>query len=56
MYKDLLCQTPLLYLPIAAMLIFMAVFVAVLIRTMSRRASAYSENAALPLCEETPHE
>ena len=54
--RELLSHSPLLMLPIAAMFLFLAVFVSVLVRTMSRRASAYEETASLPLSEETPHE
>lgn len=56
MHKELLQQSPLLMLPIAAMFVFLAVFISVLVRTMSKRASAYDATAALPLNEETPHE
>ena len=58
MYRELLSHTPapLLALPIIAMFVFLAVFVSVLIRTMSRRASAYDDRASLPFSEETPHE
>ena len=60
MHRELLAQSPLLILPIAAMFVFLAVFIAVLVRTMSKRASYYDETAALPLSEalseETPHE
>jgi hypothetical protein len=55
-HKDLLQQSPLLVLPVIAMLVFFAVFVAVTLRTMLRRSSAYEKTAALPLSEENRHE
>ena len=54
MHRELLSHSPLLILPIASMFVFLAVFIAVLIRTMSKRASAYDPIAALPLSETTP--
>ncbi len=54
MHRELLSRSPLLVLPIVAMFVFLAVFIAVLIRTMSKRASAYDPIAALPLSETTP--
>jgi cbb3-type cytochrome oxidase subunit 3 len=56
MHKDLLAQSPLLILPLAALLIFFAVFVFVVLRTMARRAPEYATAAALPLQEEGSHE
>jgi hypothetical protein len=55
-HKELLQQSPLLFLPIIAMLVFFAVFVGVTVRTMIRRASSYDKTAALPLSEENSHE
>ncbi len=55
MYKDLLAQSPLLALPLAALLIFFGVFVAVVMRTMARRAPAYAQAADLPLRGEDRH-
>ncbi len=52
MHKDLLAHSPLLILPLAALLIFFAVFVLVVLRTMARRAPEYASAAALPLEEE----
>jgi hypothetical protein len=51
-YKDFLAQSPLLVLPLAALVLFLAVFVAVVARTMARRAPAYARVAELPLREE----
>jgi hypothetical protein len=49
MYKDLFAQSPLLMLPVAAMFIFIAVFVAVVLRaTLSSRAEMDAA-ARLPL-------
>jgi cbb3-type cytochrome oxidase subunit 3 len=52
MHKDLLAQSPLLILPLAALLIFFAVFVFVVFRTMAKRPPEYASAAALPLEEE----
>jgi cbb3-type cytochrome oxidase subunit 3 len=56
MHADLLAHSPLLVLPIAALLIFFAVFVVVVVRTMARGAPGYARDAALPLAQEDPHE
>ena len=64
MHRELLSQSPLLIMPIVAMFVFIGVFIAVLVRTMSKRASAYdaiaasplSESMADPLSQETRHE
>jgi hypothetical protein len=55
-YKDLLAQSPLLALPLAALLVFFAVFLVVVVRTMAKRAPAYAPVADLPLQEEGRHE
>ena len=52
MHKDLLTQSPLLALPLAALLIFFGVFVVVVLRTMAKRAPEYARAAALPLEQE----
>jgi hypothetical protein len=49
MHKDLLAQSPLLILPIVGLLIFFAVFVFVVIRTMAKRPPEYATAAGLPL-------
>ncbi len=54
MQRELFSHSPLLLLPIVAMFVFLAVFIAVLIRTMSKRASAYDPIAALPLSDAMP--
>ena len=56
MYKDFLAHSPLLALPIAALFVFLGVFVVVVTRTMARRAPAYARLATLPLREEGRHE
>lgn len=48
MLHDLIAHEDLLTLPIAGMLFFVAVFAAVLLRTLSRRR-AYAPAAQLPL-------
>jgi hypothetical protein len=56
-HKELLAQSPLLALPIAALLIFVAVFAVVCVRTMRKKALAYAPIANLPLApEEESHE
>jgi hypothetical protein len=55
MHKDLLAQTPLLALPVAALLIFLAVFLFVCARAMSKKPREYAPAANLPL-EEDSHE
>jgi cbb3-type cytochrome oxidase subunit 3 len=52
MHKDLLAQSPLLVLPLAALLIFFAVFVFVVLRTMARRSPEYAREAAIPFEQE----
>jgi hypothetical protein len=51
-YKEFFAQSPLLVLPLAALVFFLAVFLAVVARTMVRRAPAYARIAELPLREE----
>ncbi len=49
MHKDLLAQSPLLALPLAAMFLFFAVWVAVTIRAMTRSREDMDAAARLPL-------
>ena len=51
MHKDLLSHTPLLALPIAAMFLFLAVFLGVVVVTLVRGARAYDAAAKLPVDE-----
>jgi cbb3-type cytochrome oxidase subunit 3 len=53
MHKELLTHSPLLALPLAALLLFFFVFVAVVLRTMTKRAHDYAPQAALPLQDDT---
>jgi hypothetical protein len=55
-YRDLLAHSPLLALPLVALFIFFFVFVAIIARTMAKRAPAYAPAADLPLREENRHE
>jgi|CZKU01.1.fsa_nt_gi hypothetical protein len=55
MYKDLLVQSPLLVLPIAAMFLFLAVFVAVAIRAATRSREDMEMAARLPLGDDHDH-
>lgn len=52
MYNALLAGSPLLSLTLLALLIFVGVFVAVVIRTMLAKPSAYATIANLPLAGE----
>lgn len=45
-------NSPLLMLPLAALMVFLGVFVMTVIRTYSLRAGAYDDRAALALDEE----
>jgi hypothetical protein len=45
--KELLAHTPILALPIGALLLFIAVFVAIVVRTMARKATTYADVAQL---------
>ena len=56
MYKDLLAHSPLLVLPLVALVLFVAVYVAILVRTMAKRPPELARVAALPLAAEEPHE
>lgn len=49
MKQQMLLQSPLLALPILALLLFFGVFLAVSIRTYMRRSSAYDPIARRPL-------
>ena len=49
MYKDLFVQSPLMMLPLAAMFLFLAVFVVVAIRAMTSARAEMEEAARLPL-------
>jgi hypothetical protein len=51
MKSDLLAKSPLLALPLLALVLFLVVFGTVLIMTMRRKASAYDRVARLPLSE-----
>ena len=58
MYKDLLAHmaSPLLVLPLVAMFLFLAVFVAVVARALTRSRAEVTACASLPLIEERNHE
>jgi hypothetical protein len=51
-HSKLLEHSPLLALPLAALFIFLTVFLAVIARTMSRRPREYQAAADLPLAED----
>lgn len=55
MHKELLLHSPLLALPIFAMLVFFAVFVTVTAVTLTRRKRAYDDVARLAI-EDDCHE
>ena len=52
MKSELLERSPLLILPIMALFLFLAVFLAMLFVTMRRRAGSYDPVSRLPLDEE----
>jgi len=47
--SELLARSPLLILPLVALFLFIAVFVAMFIVTMKKRAPAYEPFARMPL-------
>lgn len=49
MHKELLAHSNVLALPLAALLLFVCVFVVIVVRTMLRRPAAYSDLERLPL-------
>jgi hypothetical protein len=49
MHKDLIAQSPLLVLPMVAMFLFLAVWVAASIRALTRSRAEVEEAARLPL-------
>jgi len=51
MHQDLLAHTPLLALPIAAMLLFLAVFLGVVVHTLLRGKRAYDGVSRIPVEE-----
>ncbi|MGO8994699.1 MAG: hypothetical protein ACLQVI_15395 [Polyangiaceae bacterium] len=52
MYQQLFAHSPLLVLPIAALLIFFSVFVVIVLRTMAKRPPEYARAAELPFAQE----
>jgi cbb3-type cytochrome oxidase subunit 3 len=54
-YKDLFVQSPLMMLPIAAMFLFFAVFVAVAIRATTSSREEMQAAARLPLGDDHGH-
>jgi hypothetical protein len=52
MKSELLAKSPLLLLPLGALFVFLAVFIAVVAITLKRRQHAYDALARLPLDEE----
>ena len=48
MHKDLLAHSPLLALPLAALFLFLAVFVVVVLRTFATKRGEIQRAAALP--------
>jgi hypothetical protein len=49
--SELLAKSPLLLLPLAALFVFLAVFLVVIVVTMKKRAPAYDPVARMPLDE-----
>jgi hypothetical protein len=56
MHQDLLHQSPLLALPLAAMFLFLAVWALTAIRALTQSREEMAERARLPLVPEIPHE
>jgi hypothetical protein len=57
MYKELLQSTPLTFLPVIALVIFLSVWLVMFFRTVTRPRQEIDEAARLPLAhEETRHE
>jgi hypothetical protein len=52
MYRELLSHTPLLALPIAALFVFLAVWLAMVTRALTRTRAEVDQTARLPLEEE----
>jgi hypothetical protein len=55
MHKELLAQSPLLVLPMAAMFLFLAAWVAASIRALTRSRVEIDEAARLPLESDDEH-
>jgi cbb3-type cytochrome oxidase subunit 3 len=56
MFRQLLEHSPLLTFPLIALVLFVAVFLAVVIHTFAKKSDAYAAEAALPLEDDTrPH-
>lgn len=53
MAEEFFASSPVLALPVVAMLLFFAVFTLVVIRTMRTQSAAFDGRAALPLEEDT---
>ncbi len=49
MYREFFMRSPLLSLPLVALVIFMGVFAAVLIRVFGRSAKQFDNDARMPL-------
>lgn len=49
MKSEMLAHSPLLVLPLLALFLFLGIFLAVVVRTMSRRPRAYASLSAMPL-------
>jgi cbb3-type cytochrome oxidase subunit 3 len=53
MYRQLLEKSPLLALPLISLVLFLACFVVIVVRTYARRSEAYAKTAGLPLEDDT---
>jgi hypothetical protein len=51
MYAELFHRSPLLALPLVALVLFLAVFAALLMRVLARRPQEFDPMAALPLSD-----
>jgi cbb3-type cytochrome oxidase subunit 3 len=53
MFSRLLEHSSLLTFPLIALVLFLGVFIAVVVRTFAKKAAAYDAAAALPLADDT---
>jgi cbb3-type cytochrome oxidase subunit 3 len=55
MFRDLLSKSPLLALPLAALILFLIVFAGVVVFALTRKKAEIAAAAALPIGEEDGH-
>ena len=52
MYTEFFAKSPLLALPVAALMVFVVVFASIVVRTVRRGKTADADTARLPLADE----